>query len=131
MEQKLSKRLLLIVLKYIPWLIAVGYLFGTIFATLGWSTAILTNFVGLSVLPTVLILISSFALGFCIWHRLPIYYTIVANWVNLYDYLIGFSFATIYTISIYLFLFVITVLLGAYFKNRHNVRKRNTKTRSI
>ena len=83
MDPKLSKRFFLILLKYTPWLIAIGYLLGIIFAAFNIPTIILTNFVGISILPILFILCSSFALGFCIWHRLPIYYVIVSDLINL------------------------------------------------
>jgi len=128
MDPKLSKRFFLILLKYTPWLIAIGYLLGIIFAAFNIPTIILTNFVGISILPILFILCSSFALGFCIWHRLPIYYVIVSDLINLIDYLIGIPISLNWLLFWYILMFGICAILGAYLKNKYNVKKRNIKT---
>ncbi len=127
MERSLSKKLLLIVIKYNPWLIAVGYLFGSILAIFKIYSIILTNLIAVSFSSLILILCCSFALNFCICHRLPIYYTCIVDLINMYDYYFMIPIATGYLAFTYLGLFGITVLLCAYFKNKHNVRKRNVE----
>ena len=127
MDRNLSKKILLTLLKYIPWIMAIGYLICVILSAFGLSTAILTNVFGVTLLPMLLIISCSFALGFCIWHRLPIYFMFVSDCINLYDYLVGIPIGTLEIVSIYLCLFAITVLLCAYLKNRYNVKKRNTQ----
>lgn len=127
MVQKLSKRFLLIVIKYIPWLIAVGYLIGCILAFLGLYFPLLTNVCALSIFSFILLISSSFALGFCVWHRIPIYYAVVLDLANLYDYWIGLPLSSTMGILWVSLLFGIAVLLCAYLKNRYNVKKRNTQ----
>lgn len=127
MDRRLSKKVLLLTLKYIPWLMAFGYLIGCLLANFGIYSIILTNTVGMSILPFVFFLCCSFALGYCIWHRLPLYYIAIVDIINIIDYLIGIPFSYGIMCSIYLILFGITVLISAYLKNMYNVKQRNLK----
>ena len=91
------------------------------------STVILSNVFAISLLSFIFILGSSFALGFCVWHRLPLYYAGVVDLINLCDYMFCIPISTGWMLCLYSSLFAITVLLCAYLKNRYNVKKRNTQ----
>lgn len=89
MIDKTLHKLELLVLKNLPILIALCYLLNTILSYFKIDFAILSAIGGLSLLPIVFILISSFVFKFCIYHRLPIYYVILSDIINYYDLYVG------------------------------------------
>lgn len=82
-------KLELLTLKVLPLLIALCYFLNTILSYFNIDAIFLSAIGGLSLLPTIFILISSFVFKFCIYHRLPIYYVIVSDIINYYDLYIG------------------------------------------
>lgn len=82
-------KLELLVLKSLPIMIMLCYLTNTILSYFKIDLVILSIIGGLSILPIVFILISSFVFKFCIYHRLPIYYIIISDIINYYDLYIG------------------------------------------
>ena len=125
MERKLNKTLLLITLKYAPWLIAFTYFIYCILTCFNLQFGILAFLVGNSFIPLLTIILFSFSLNYCVWHRLPIYYTLVNNTINLVDFYIGIPIANKWMLMIYLIVAGIFVLIGSYIKNKENVKKRN------
>lgn len=77
------------VLKSLPITIALCYLLNTILSYFNIDAVILSYIGGMSILPIIFILISSFVFKFCIYHRLPIYYIIISDIINYYDLYIG------------------------------------------
>lgn len=82
-------KLELLVLKSLPIMIMLCYLINTILSYFKIDLIIFSIIGGLSILPIIFILISSFVFKFCIYHRLPIYYIIVSDIINYYDLYIG------------------------------------------
>ena len=70
-------------------MIMLCYLTNTILSYFKIDLVIFSIIGGLSILPIVFILISSFVFKFCIYHRLPIYYIIISDIINYYDLYIG------------------------------------------
>ena len=89
MADKTLYKLKLLTLKSLPITIALCYLANTILSYFKIDFVILSAIAGLSLLPIIFILISSFVFKFCIYHRLPIYYIIVSDIINYYDLYIG------------------------------------------
>lgn len=89
MIEKDLYKLELLILKSLPTLIALCYLINTILSYFKIDLVIFSIIGGLSVLPIIFILVSSFVFKFCIYHRLPIYYIIVSDIINYYDLYIG------------------------------------------
>ena len=75
-------KIFLITLKYIPHLIGTLYF---IYAILSMYLDVyfMNYIISLSILPLLYILISSFVFKFCTTHRLPIYYILSLNILNL------------------------------------------------
>ena len=78
-------KLELLVLKSLPIMIMFCYLTNTILSYFNIDLIFLSLLGGLSILPIIFILISSFVFKFCIYHRLPIYYIILSDIINYYD----------------------------------------------
>lgn len=89
MIEKDLYKLELLILKSLPILIALCYLLNTVLSYFKIDFAFLSVIGGLSLLPIIFILVSSFVFKFCIYHRLPIYYIIVSDIINYYDLYIG------------------------------------------
>lgn len=89
MVDKTLYKLELLILKGLPILIALCYFINTVLSYFEIDFVFLSAIGGLSLLPIVFILVSSFVFKFCIYHRLPIYYVIVSDIINYYDLYIG------------------------------------------
>jgi len=89
MIEKQLYKLELLLIKILPLGIALCYLLNSILSYFKIDALILSYIGGMSILPIIFILLSSFVFKFCIYHRLPIYYIIVSDIFNYYDYYIG------------------------------------------
>ena len=125
MEGKLNKKLILTCIKYGPWVIGIGYFLQIILACFGIQSILLASLFGVSFVSVTLLILFSVFLGYCIWNRLPLYYVLTTNVVNIVDFYIGIPIAGKWILIVYVLLALIIVLIGAWIKNRENVRKRN------
>lgn len=121
---KILYKVQLYFLKLIPIVLAVLYFLNVVLAYFGIDCPIFSYIGGMSLLPFMFILISSFVFKFCIYHRMFLYYILVNNILTIYDYYIGIpitdrSLVVLHTIIAGVFLFVIL-----YLKRKHD---RNTK----
>lgn len=91
MLDKTLYKLELLLLKYLSVTIGLCYLLNSILSYFGIDIILFSFIAGLSILPTIFILVSSFVFKFCIYYRLPIYYVIVSDIINYYDLYIGIS----------------------------------------
>lgn len=89
MVDKTLYKLELLILKDLPILIALCYFLNTVLSYFKIDFVFLSIIGGLSLLPIIFIIVSSFVFKFCIYHRLPIYYVIVSDIINYYDLYIG------------------------------------------
>lgn len=89
MMTKLLYKIELILLKSLPLGIALCYLLNSILSYFNINAEIYSYLGGMSLLPLIFVLVSSFVFKFCVYHRLPIYYIIVSDIINYYDLYIG------------------------------------------
>ena len=113
---KLLYKLELYLLKIIPYLIACCYLSNTILSYGGFDIPLLSLIGGLSILPFVFLLLSSFAFKYCIYHRMPLYYVLISDIIAYYDIYIGIPMndRTLFTTN--LILAGLFLFLTIYFK---------------
>ena len=130
MAKEFNKKLLLLSLKFAPWCLAFGYLLELILSCIGIYSVFLATLFGQSVFAIVIILLFSFSLGYCIWHRLPLYFIFTANIINIIDFYIGIPVTGKWMICIYLLLIGMFILVGCLIKNKTHVEKRNFKKNS-
>lgn len=91
-EENLNKTLyksILILLRFIPFIIALIYIVYTAFAFFGIDLIILGYLAHMSILPWIFIFLASFVFRFCIVHRLPLYYIVVADSITTLDAYVG------------------------------------------
>lgn len=118
-------------LKVLPILLAALYFINTIFNCFGKSVFYFSLIGGLSILPTIFILLTSFVFEFCIYHRLFIYYCIVTDVISTLDYYFKFNLNDLKFLAIQLLIaFVFLVLILYFYLREHRNKKvRTTDTK--
>ena len=109
-------KLELLTIKIIPFVIALAYLTNTILSYFEVKVELISMICGMSVLPFLFLLISSFAFKFCRYHRMMIYYIGVSellSWID-YNHTIPIT-DNVYFIVMFV-LFGIFLLLTLYYK---------------
>lgn len=88
-EERLRSKILykteVLIIKFIPFILAVAYFINTTLSICNIDIPLLSYLTGLSLLPWLFILISSFVFKFCTWHRIPLYYILVNDLLNIVD----------------------------------------------
>ena len=103
------------VIKVIPMLLALTALLNTLLSYFYMEVPLLSYIGGVSILPLLFLYLSSYAFGFCSYHRMFLHY-VSLNWVlNIYDYYIGIPLSDkelllMYLIITGIFLFIILYL---------------------
>ena len=117
------QRLLLLVLKYIPMVIALCYMLNTMF-----YIEPLSNIAGVSLLTWVFLYLASIAFEFCSYHRMFLWYILIDDILNITDYYWNIPISTNNLIRVHNILAGITlfVVLILYVKcNKIIIRKNN------
>lgn len=113
----------LLVIKVIPFLIAICYLLNNILSYFYIDTIIFSFLGGLSLFTLMFLYLSSFVFRFCIYHRLPIYYVIVSEIINYYDNLVGIPISNRSLFSFNLIIAGVFILLIVYFKFKQHEQR--------
>ena len=119
-------RLTRIIVKYIPFVIAIGYLLMAIFSCFGISCIWLPVLFRFSMSSFICLFAISILLKFYIWHRLPLYYAITIDIINTIDYYFVIPISSKVLLLIYLVISIIFILVGMYLKEKYNVKNRIT-----
>jgi len=87
----LSHKFLLILIKYIPHIIAFFYAIYNILGLLGIDFIIAGYFIHMSLLPWIFMYLLSFIFKYCYVHRFPLYYILCSEVLTTSDYLLNYS----------------------------------------
>ena len=117
------------IVKYVPFLIALMYFLHSILFCFGISIPWLMLIYRFSIFSFICLLAMSVLLKFCIWHRLPLYYGIIIDTINTFDYYFTFSVNNITMLAIYLSITGVFILIGMYLKQKYNAKTRISKNR--
>ena len=133
-EKRLNKTLYLIeikLLKFIPYLTALFYVLNTILSYFNIDCSMFSILAGHSIISILFMLLSSYVFKFCEYHRIPLYYMIVTECINLYDWYIGIPIENKEILILHLILAGITmfVILYLHLKSRSNEKCYNNNTR--
>ena len=117
------QRLLLLVLKYIPMVIALCYMLNTMF-----YIEPLSNIAGVSLLTWVFLYLASVVFEFCSYHRMFLWYILIDDILNIVDYYWNIPISTdnlirIHNILVGITLFIVLVLYAK--SNKVIIRKNN------
>ena len=118
-EKQVNKtlyRLLLLVAKVIPMLLAFLHFVNILFGYFNIDSTILTYLGGISFLPILFLYITSYALRFCAYHRMFIHYCVITNIINIYDEYIGIDIDNERYVMLLLILTIIMLFITLYLK---------------
>ena len=115
LRSKLLYKVLLIILKVIPMIIALSYLLNTIISYLGYSASILSHLFGVSLITWLFLFISSIVYRYCIYHRMFLYYILITDSLNITDCYIGIPVNDFNLLSIHIIISGIFLFLILYF----------------
>lgn len=124
---KLYYKLFIVVLKYIPILIALCYVLNTVMAVFGIYIELLSNIAGMSLLTWIFLYIATYVFKFCIYHKMFLWYILVDDILNIVDYYYELPIETgnllmLHNSIIGIFLFII---LYIYVKNHKKSTSKN------
>lgn len=88
----------------------------TILSYFGIECAYLSLTGGVSLFTVLFLYISSYAFGFCPYHRIPIHYCVICDTIAYYDMYVGIPITDLNLLAIYVSLFGISILLYLYLK---------------
>lgn len=95
---------------------AISYITDDILLYCGIDNLFVNYFSGISILTLMYLYLTSYALKFCAYHRIPLHYILVCNIISCYEYYIGFPVKDITYLGMQLAVFMIFVLLYIYLK---------------
>lgn len=129
-EVSLSKtlvKLLLVCIKYLPFIIALCYVLNIVLSYLDIDTIYLSAISHTSLLPLIFMLLCSFVYKFCIYHRLPLYYIFTNNVISSFDYKYHIPITDRLLFSLYLTITFIFIILTVYI---YVTRNKETSTKN-
>lgn len=114
---------LLLILKYIPMVIALCYMLNTIF-----YIEPLSNIAGVSLLAWIFLYIASVVFRFCVYHRMFLWYILIDDLLNIVDYYWQIPLSTdnilrIHNVLIGVTLFIVLIL---YVRNHKSIITKDT-----
>lgn len=109
-------KLLIIATKIIPIIMAISYIIDDILMFYGIDSVFINYFSGISLLSLVYFYLTSFALKFCKYHRIPLHYIIVCNAISFYDFYIGMPVSDVNFLMFQIAVFMIFTLFYIYLK---------------
>ena len=119
-EERLRNKLLykveLLLIKYIPMIIALLYLINSVLSYLSLDVELISIVGGVSILTWVFLFISSLVFKFCLYHRLFLYYIAVEELIAWYDYKIGIPLTNVKMFVLDMTIAGIFMFLIVYFK---------------
>lgn len=117
LRSKILYKTLLILLKYIPIIIALFYVLNTITALVGIDMPVLSHIAGMSLFTWIFMYIAAWVFQFCIYHRMFLYYILITDLINIYDYYIEINYDIV---PIHITLIGTSLFLILYFYVKHN-----------
>lgn len=121
-ENKNLYKIFLIVIKYIPTILAILKLLTLITNYLQVRVFILTCVGGTSLIMLLLLYLISYIFKFCLTHRLPLHYVTIISILTMLDYYLGSAISVITSYRVYVILtgIFITAWIIVWFVNRKN-----------
>lgn len=113
-RSKVTHKILILVVKYIPMLISIFYILNTILCWVNIDTPVISNIAGVSLLTWIFLYLSSIVFQFCIYHRMFLYYILVTDLINIYDFYFGIPISTIQLLSVHSVIICILLFLLLY-----------------
>lgn len=114
-EEKLKSRLYkieLIILKVLPFVLAVLALFSTLLDYFTIDSVIINYLMMITIY--VFLYVSFYVFRFCEYHRMPIHYVVTVNLLSIYDVYIGMPIDTFKLLQLYIIVTCLFILITIY-----------------
>ena len=121
-ENKNLYKIFLVIIKYIPTILAICKMITLITHYFKFRIFMLTCIGGTSIIFLLVLYLISYIFKFCLTHRLPLHYTSIVTIITMLDYYAGLAINTVTLYQVYLFLsgiFLISWVI-VWFVNRKN-----------
>lgn len=120
-------KIFLILLKYTPAILAIGYCLASILQCFDIDTYIITYSVFTGIVPVIFLFVASLVFKFCEYHRIYLYYIVINEILNIIDYNTAFIDNSSMYIRIHVILFflatILTTVMYIYAKQNSNTTK--------
>lgn len=113
-RSKVTHKVLILVVKYIPMLISIFYMLNTVLCWVEIDTPVISNIAGVSLLTWLFLYLSSIVFQFCIYHRMFLYYILVTDLINIYDFYLGIPISTVQLLSVHSVIISVLLFLLLY-----------------
>lgn len=123
MDKVMLYKLELICVKITPILVSALYLLNIIMGYCDLRIDILDYIAGTSLLTTIPMYVSSYAFGFCKYHRMFIHYIVVNNIITMIDDLVYIPVSDAAMFSLFLIVAGIFMYLVLYYRMKYGDRK--------
>ncbi len=127
---KIQLKIVKILTKYSPILIGILYFIASILSCFGIESVLIGLVGTLSFIPFLCLIGFSILFKYCIWHRLPLYYSEIINVISAVDYYFIIPVSNGIMLMFYVLLAGLFVILAAYYKNKWNERHEIDRTRT-
>lgn len=115
MERNLKYKSFLIILKYMPHVLALFYIVYTLLQFIEIDSLLLGHIMHLSIASWLFMYLASFVFRYCYIHRLPLYYIATNEIITNIDYYIGIPIEDIELLFLHLAIIGILILWYSYF----------------
>ena len=122
-EKLINKRLYkleLVLLKFMPFLLALFHALNTILAYFNLEYRIINYLSGVSILTLVFLYISSYVFKFCSYHRIFLHYIVINNLISAYDLYIGINISNFNYLILHIIILFIAILIATYLYVKDN-----------
>lgn len=123
-EKQINKHLYkieLLLLKYIPFILALLHFSNTILSYFNLEYRIINYLANVSIIPLVFLYISSYVFKFCSYHRIFLHYIVINNLICVYDVYFGIPVSDLnYLVLHILILFIIMFIAVLLYVNTNN-----------
>lgn len=128
LRSKALYKILILLLKYIPMLIALCYLINTLAAILGLDCQVLSHISGMSLLTWIFIYLAAVVFRFCNYHRMFLWYILVDDSISIIDYYLDIPIDDFQIIAVHCAVAGISlfIILYLYVKSRRQDAKRSS-----
>lgn len=129
LKSKTLYKLLLLLLKYIPMIIALCYLINTIAAIFGLDCQVLSHISGMSLLTWIFIYLSAIVFRFCNYHKMFLWYIMVDDLISITDYYLNIPIEDFQIIGVHCAIAGISlfIILYLYVKSHSKNAKRHSR----
>ena len=123
MEGKRNHKIFLIILKYIPHIIALLYVIYTLLSFIGIDAVILGHLTHISISSWIFMYISSVVFKYCYVHRLPLYYIALNDIITVSDFYLTIPLSDNNLLIVHLLLIALLIFGYSYYYVKFKLRK--------